>query len=404
MKVNTLLISFFIFGIYSRFHLDIGPLSIPYFISFASGISLLVLNNFRVNKISLNFFIYSFLFSFIILVIHLLITKDVSVRSIIESYIFLIYSIFLALIFLDEISRWSNEYLSNYLYKSILLVLVLSVLDIIPIFHSLNLAILDIMGGHNQGEFAGDREAAIFFGVRRPFPLTKEPSHVSKYLFLALAGWFLLSKKKSYLKYIVLSMITLIVVRSSITIGSFIMLFIYFLTSKSSRQNLKRYASAIVLAAITTIILGGFLFKILEPRINDLRSGNDISTMNRLVRPVLILEQSIVNYPILGVGIGNTEKLAELYVQEYDLWVNEQLGDGYTISALLAPIAYWGLIGFFFFMIPVMYFLKHRFKIQNSSVLFIMYVLISLSMAAFNTVNYWAYIFLIFRFFDSKSN
>lgn len=398
MNLRTLAIIGFIFGAYSRFRIDLGPVFIPYFISFFSAILLLILAKGKIHKNTLYFIIGFTGVSFLTLVFTFLLV-DVRIVSIVESFVFLIYSVSLGAVFLDSLCKFDDQKLANIFFKITIGVLFLCLLDIFTPFHQVNLLILDLMGGHNQGEFASDREANYFFGIRRPFPFTQEPSHVSKLLMITMPGWFILSKQKKLFTYFGLCVSAFLIIRSPVIIGAIILGVLFLITREGARSNMKVFASSVILIFILMIVGGLFSYIMLESRINSIVSGGDPSTSIRLIRPFLIVKESLIFSPFVGVGVGNTEKLAELYLQNYTILINDALGKGYTISALLAPIAYWGLIGSFFHYSVIVQYIRKRGVIKNWWTLFVFFLLISLAMGAFNTIAYWGYIFLIVRIF-----
>lgn len=396
MNLRTIAILAFIFGAYSRFRIDIGPAFIPYFISFFSGIFLLFLNKGKIHKSTFNFIIGFVAVSGLTFVVSYLLT-GFRLASVLQSIIFLIYSVGLSAIFLDTLLKMDDQRLSQLFYKVTITVLIFCLLDIFTPFHQLNVFILDLMGGHNQGEFASNREASYFFGIRRPFPFTQEPSHVSKLLLVLLPGWLILSNEKKVFKFFALSLLSLLIIRSPVILGALGIGVVYLITRKGAKANLKVYVSSIVIVLLLIVIGGVVSYFLLESRINSIQSGGDPSTSIRLIRPFFILKESIAYSPLFGVGTGNTELLAELYLQNYTTLINEALGKGYTISSLLAPFAYWGLVGSFLHIIVVLKYLKQRLNIENGIILFVMYFLLSISMGGFNTIAYWGYLILIFR-------
>jgi len=399
MKLSKVLLLIFMFGFYSRFNLVIGPIYIPFFFSFFAGALLFFVRNFRISKSSFSFIIIISIVTSLVTILTLLL-YDVEAREVIESYVLFIYSIVLSVIFADELMRYDNDALSKLLYKISIVILVLSVLDIfIQPFHQINLFVLELMGGHNQGAYAADRESAIFFGIRRPFPFTLEPSHVSKFLMITLSGWLLLAKKKKYILFYLLCFLSLVIIRSPIIIGAGIAGLLFQITDSNSRTNYVKFASVVLVVVIIGLIGTVFAYFILESRLRSLSLGNDISTYVRIVQPFLILKESLLYSPYLGVGIGNTEKLASIFIENNPAWLGQDLGRGYTVSSLIAPLAYWGILGSLLHLIPFINYSSKRFNISISNIfiLIVLYFLISISMGGFNTVNYWAYILMILR-------
>lgn len=398
MNLRFILISIFLFGIYSRFHLNIGPLYVPFIFSFLSGVGLLLLNKGMVNTKT-----FSFLIIFSIISVFLsfvtIITLDVKARDIIESLVFFIYSIALSVLLFDELLKYSNERLSRYFLKTVYVVLFFCLLDIFTPFHALNIEVLDFFGGHNQGRFSANREAAYFFGIRRPFPFTLEPSHVSKFLFVLLTGWLMLTPKKNFRLFYVICILSLLIVRSPVIIGAIIAALFFQFTDKAYRKNIRTYAATLSIVLVLLAVSTVFVYIVLEARIRSVLSGGDPSTYLRLFRPFLILIESINYSPLIGVGVGNTEKLAELYLANNTLWVNRELGSGYTVSALVAPLTYWGIVGTSTLLITFIQYVRSRITVTNLLTLLLMYFMISIAMGGFNTVNYLAYIMIIIRSF-----
>lgn len=398
-KAKSIILAIFLFGIYSRFHLEIGPIYVPYILCAFAGISLLVLNRFRINSNTLKYF-FLFCVANIFISIASVILYKLNGIVISTSLILFIYSVFWALLFLDELCSYPNYILAKYFKYTIYIVLVLCVLDLIDPFHEINLFILDNMGGHSLDRFSTDRDARYFGGVRRPFPLTREPSHVAKFVLMILPGWFLLDGKKNYSLFFILALLFLVIVRSPIIVATIGLGLLFLINDRRFKKNLGSFISIRLVVVILTVILSFMVYKLLGTRIAIFASGGDQSSIFRLIRPFLILKETVAEYPLFGVGIGNREKLALLYNDAYNIWINSILGRGYTISALLAPLAYWGIVGTVLNTVLLADYLKSRFIKVSFFLILVHYLLISLAMGAFNTVNYWAYLFIIFRIYS----
>lgn len=285
-----------------------------------------------------------------------------------------------------------------FLEFSLYLILIFCLLDIFTPFHQINLQILELFSGEEKVSLLISR---FDEGLRRPFPFTKEPSHVAKYILIAMPAWFVLNGWKSYKKYFIGAFIFLIVIRSPIIVGVMGLGLAFILLDKSLRKGYLRFFTTRMLLLCLIVIVAFFTYQTIGNRLTNILHGTDSSTLMRVIRPIYILKVSLLNYPFFGVGIGNTELLTELYFQNYgNFMYNTALGEGYTISSLLAPIAFFGLIGSSIHMIFLVKFLRYKRKYHSLIVLVLHYILLSISMAALLTLNYWVYLFIIFRVYS----
>ncbi len=401
--MRLLLITIFLFGIYSRYHLNLGgPIYVPYIFCFFSGAGLFLMNKGRLNARSFYFIIVISIISIIITFLTI-ITQEIIVRDVIESLVLFIYSIALATILFEELLKFPNDKLSKYFYRITIGILFLCLLDIFTPFHSLSVFVTDLFGGNNQGDFTAEREAAYFFGIRRPFPFTKEPSHVSKFLLIIISGWLILSNKKSYRKFYIIVFLATIIIRSPILLASIVVILYYQISENRARTNIREFSSRVIIVGVLVIVTAFFGYTILEARINSILGGGDPSTFIRFVRPYIILYESLDYSPFFGVGIANNAKLAELYIQNHDLWIDSDLGKGYTVNAIVAPIAYWGIIGAIFHIGIIIKYISNRVSIENLLAAILLMFMISISMGGINSVDYITYILIIVRIFNREN-
>jgi hypothetical protein len=260
------------------------------------------------------------------------------------------------------------------------------------------LQLLKLSEGHSIGP--SSRIATLFGGFRRPFPLTKEPSHVAKFVLIILPAWFVLDSRRQYIKYFILGALFLAIVRSPIILGVFGLGVLFLLTDKSFKQKILPYLTIRIITVFLICLFGFFAFKIMSHRLPLILEGGDASTMVRIVRPFYVLKTSLINYPFFGVGVGNTELLANLYFHNYGSFLlSQELGGGYTIFSLFAPIAFVGIIGYGLHFTILVKYMRETRKFNNIFILLIHYILISIAMAAFLTVTYWTYIFIIVKIY-----
>jgi len=401
MNLRLVFISIFLFGIYSRFHLNAGSLYVPYIFSLLSGTAIFVLNKGRLNARSFYFIISISIISVLVTVITIL-TQNIVAKDVIESLVLFIYSIALSVIFFEELLKFSSERLAEYFYKIIVTILVLCILDIFTPFHELNIFVVDLFGGSNQGDFTAERESAYFFGIRRPYPFTLEPSHVSKFLLIVISGWLVLSKKKNYKLFFLIVFLSIVIIRSPILLGSIIVILYYQMSENAAKKDIRMFSSRLIVVALLIVATSFFGFIILEARIKSVISGGDPSTYIRLFRPYLILYESLMYSPWIGVGIANNVKLAEIYALNNKLWLFNDLGSGYTVNALVSPLTYWGIAGTVLHLWVFISYVFKRVILDNLLAMLLLTLMISISMGGINTVNFVAYIMIIIRIFTNQ--
>lgn len=389
---RSLVLALFLFGAYSRFHLYIGELQIPFVFCLLGGIVSLFAKKFKLKRSNLRYFIqFSFLNICLYVVSYFLVSYDVA--TVAKSLLQIEYSVFLALLFFDEICEWRKKELANFLKVFVWCVFALCLLDIFTPFHKLNIQILEVFGSQAITDLRYEQ-------FPRPYPLTKEPSHVSKFLLIVMPSWFLLDGSKAYKKYFSAALILLVVIRSPVILGVIGLGLLYLYLDKYYNRNL---FSSILTKLSLLASLGLIVFLVLQimgDRITSILVGSDTSSLIRFARPYLILNESLNNYPLFGVGIGNTEKLAALYNVKYSFLDVQFTGDGYTIFSLFAPLAFWGILGTAMQFYLIARYLKGKRVLGNYTFLVFHYVLISISMGGFVTVDYWIYLFFIFMIYS----
>ncbi|MTI88130.1 MAG: hypothetical protein FH748_09195 [Balneolaceae bacterium] len=388
----------FIMGIYSRYHLNLpSGIFIPNIISLIGGLGLLVSQGFRIRK---NILIYFLGFTMLNLLLFGLgyITVGYNLIEVAKSFILFEVSVFFALVFYQELIYWRNEDLVQFYKKLTYFIIFLCFLDLFPIIHDLN---MQIMGKQVMNVLENDRN--FFFGttLHRPYPLTTEPSHAAKLLFVVMPSWLYLSHEKDFKRFFLLCFVTLVIIRSPIILGIIGLGFLFFLAeNKFKKTHLNYFAIGLIL--IILIVLSSIAYlNVLGPRAVKIISGTDASTYARVVRPWFVVKEVLLNHPFFGAGMGNTEYLAYLYQKKYLLLSLEGLDRGYLVFALLAPLAYMGLFGFIGHFFLVVRFLKPNSKRSLKFYLIVHYLLISISMGAFLTINYWGYLFILFRVYSN---
>lgn len=397
----------FIMGIYAKFHFDISNtfsipgttnFIIPYFICLIAGILIFISNKFIIEKSTLIYFAF-----FTLLNIGLFIGYSMLGRNLAQIYLSIFQfevAVFFCLLFYDEIRKWNNLYLAKFFKHLTYFILLLCLLDFIPIFHQLSVQIM----GTEESLLNMIRKDIYFFGLRlhRPFPFTMEPSHVAKLILVILPGWLVLSERKEFKKYFILTIAALIIIRSPIILGVFGMGVILLL--KEFRLKDKTL-SVVVIPTISIILIGVMISSFLialGPRALSILGGYDTSTLYRIVRPFYILKGAITEFPLFGVGFGNTKLLLDVYGSRGFYLVSENMANNYLLPSLFGFFAYIGLIG----TIGHAYLANKLLKLKNAKIKVFHFVvhlfLIAIATAGFFTMIFWGYLFILFRIYSNS--
>lgn len=174
---------------------------------------------------------------------------------------------------------------------------------------------------------------------------------------------------------------------------------------KIIKNNLSTYIKGRALLVSSFLILAILVYVILGSRINHIiMTGQTTSIFIRIVRPFIIVKQALLHNPLFGVGIGNAATLATYYLSNYNLFAFGQLGEGYMVMSLLAPLAFWGIVGTTAQAGLLIFYLRKKVNRVLLLFLIINYVLISISMAGFVTIVYWGYLFIIIRVYTINNS
>jgi hypothetical protein len=392
---QTISISLFLYGIYAYYTLNLtGDIKIPFAISFFSGLFFIIKEKIPVRYLIFLFFVLSFL------LINIFFTPNTEVFYLPEkSKAFVIFSVtlVLSLYFLLSLLKIRNEDLAKYFYRISVLILILCVIQLIfPPFQKFNEYLYYEVYGKTDYQFLVNRDILNHGGFKRPFPLTSEPSHASKFLFISLSSWLLLSQHKKYFSFFILVFLSFLIIRSPIVLAAFPIGLISILKDNKIKKD---SPSFILLSISFTVFLVGLVFifiDIFSHRIGEIATSNDVSTLNRVILPWYFVGASVNEYPLLGVGLGNFEHMIDVYNQsDFRLARIVYQPQHYYLSDLSAPLVFFGIGGTFIFLFLFYMF----FKSDRIDKVYLMYgfLILSLTVGNFYGLILWTYMAIFYR-------
>jgi hypothetical protein len=158
-------------------------------------------------------------------------------------------------------------------------------------------------------------------GFERPRLFTAEPSEVAKFLVLLAFGWVALSQAAyRHAGGVLITLAGLWLVRSPIIVLLLPLQFALMVAGRPavpSPRILSPGVAAVVLGLGALLAVAGAL-PFLASRIGLAVSGGDLSSVMRIVTPVLIAWQTLLASPLVGAGISGSEAIVGIVLQSYE--------------------------------------------------------------------------------------
>ena len=362
-SVRFILLSIYLFGIYCYFSWSQGPLVLPFTISMVAGSLLLIYYAWLPIR-----FIYFFICITGFIFCHTLLTYSsgtiYTIEKVKAAFLFM-YAILFALIFLKELLLVPNEKLANFFYYWTVGIGVACLLHtFFPPFQVIHNFFLSTLHGMvSITPSTSLRDIALHGGIMRPFPLTTEPSHVAKFVFVTWSAWLYLSKYKNYLLFFVGSFLLFAIIRSVIVLPLFGVGIIAFVTEVEKKHKFLRLLLCLLLSIALLPLVIGISYQLLEGRILQMLQGDDLSTVYRLILPNYLGKAVLLNNAFWGVGIGNVEYILELYNDlDSRLFFIDYQPNFYYFTSFVAPILYFGIVGtLLFFGLLYLFFFRTKY-------------------------------------------
>jgi hypothetical protein len=404
---STILIFIYLFGIHSRFTFYLSDsLYIPYFFSGLSGLILLIKNikkvtYFRIKPIAILLFISA---------ISIFLSPDSSVFLIerFKAFIYFAYSLTIAYAIYLELSQWDCRHIIFLFFGAMITILLGCSLENYTSFKMISDQFRFFAYPHY---YTSEIRDILLHGGIRPKLFTAEPSHLASSYILFSISWLIISTNRyKFIIFLVLFVILLFLIRSPIMfIGLFSAFIIYFYFNLS---NIKKFFDItkplkyIFLILILIIILYSTLTTALSGRLDFIVKGEDESILLRLVTPIFIAYETIVQYPFFGAGIGGKEAIENITLSvfmNHGINVN-RLSKGIGIAHTIpnAFWEYWIVFGLFGGLLGLLCFNNFARKLSRNNKLIFFFLILAYGFAsgAIGGTWIWASVFLTIMALD----
>jgi hypothetical protein len=325
--------------------------------------------------------------------------------ELVQSTVLLMASLVAGLGLFAELRTWSGRALESVLALTVLIVLTLACLEAFTPFSQVSNAAREILyAADGQFLYSSDERDMFLHGTVRPKVFTQEPSHPAKYLAVAIAAWFLVSKRRHRLLVsTALFALGAYVLRSPSLVAGPILVIYFTAFGADGESNHRRAASrlcAIALCAIAFFTLPTWVGLFPGERSMEIAQDLDASTIIRLLGPLEIASEIVKEQPLFGVGIGGKEYAWETMLSVYAMYPVMKLERFYLMAdagwgnAFFQFVAYCGIAGGAAFLWWIVAMSKRLVVKDWASILFIFFVVFNVD-GAFNIVRPWAYFFVL---------
>jgi hypothetical protein len=205
--------------------------------------------------------------------------------------------------------------------------------------------------------YTADARDIRLFGAIRPKVLAEEPSYLALFFVLSLYSWFSLSSsRRRHALFVVGLTAAILLIRSPIILIGLplaILTELFGASSANQRASIHRGKRAprgrgpnivlfLVLGTALVVVLAA---TILQRRIEQLLTVRDLSTLGRIVAPVLIGLRVLHEYPFWGVGIAGHEAMLQEIAGVFAGFGVRVDDPTRVVNAFWLFVTYYGILG-----------------------------------------------------------
>lgn len=309
-----LLVLVYAFGIYTYVGLPLGGLPLPAAVAGLAGALLIVNNRHRIPRRHLTALVL------ILVVPALTLGLAPSPARMLEErlmgLIYFCYSLTASYGLYLELTGWPRRAVTALLAVGVGVLIGGVVLELFTPFRAVSDTFRAYFLGVNPR--SSDLRELHMAGGLRPKLFTSETSHLAKWFVLVTVCWFALSRTpKRYAIMLAVAIAGALLIRSPITLGTFVgagIVALYVdreggLTGMLRRGDARRMAVTLLLGIGAVLLLAATVLTVLRGRALAAVSGQDFSTLIRLVAPIFIADRALSEYPLFGVGLSGNELL-----------------------------------------------------------------------------------------------
>lgn len=396
--LRVILVSIFLFGLYTNLSISFGELRLYGAYSLFAGVVLLALRPPNSRK-----WLHSVALLTGICSLSVIFGAQLWGQGL-RSSAQLLLSVIACTGFVRELSRYSREQLTRLFFYSAVVVIAFAFLEA---FVGLS-AFSDAVRARLYGEdgvflYSSDDRDILLHGITRPKVFTQEPSHPAKWVAVMLSAWLLLSSsKRKEIIFVGLLIVAMAAMRSPTLLLSLIAFF-YFSFINQAKTSLgwrliRGFSLAVLLFALATVQYWAAVLPF--ERAQALADGSDASSVIRLIGPAQIAIEQLQKDPFFGVGIGATsaadDTLRSVYSQYESIKMErfDLVQDSGWGNSLFQFFVFFGILGSGLFFFWLVRYGRLFFGIKAAATL-VLFVAIFNFEGAFVIIRPWAYLFLL---------
>jgi hypothetical protein len=399
LKKFTRLATFYIllFGLYTNLPVTISGKPLFGAIALLAGFVLLLLNLPK----NPAFFMSLLMLAVLIIVNMALSPKGISSGKVISSLQLLLSIIAATGVFL-EFRKWRARSIERIVLSASIFIIFLGFIEsYLGLSHAFSEIRNLMFSGQDAFIYSSDGRDLELHGGVRPTIFTQEPSHPAKFIGVFLACYYIVGKSKYKTPiFIMLVLASLAIVKSpSILLSIPVALYFRITVAETHEFSLKGWL-LIAIGAIAFFTIPSWVGYLPFERARAIAAGSDASSIIRLLGPLKISMDILLNYPLFGVGIGGTDAAKPFLLNIYSNFdvmrmerfdVNEEAGWG---SALFQGIAFNGVVGSFIFVVLFKKYLM-LLELHRYSFVLLTFLIVFSADGAFVIVRPWCYFFII---------
>jgi hypothetical protein len=316
------------------------------------------------------------------------------------------YSLIIAYSLFLELSRWERGEIADLFFYSCILILIGCALEHTTPLKAVSDAFRAV--AFKTGVYGNVARDVNIFGVERPKLFTSEPSHVAKFLLLAMTVWFALSRGRGrLLTFALIGIAGFLLIGSPILLLAFFtggLVILYVEIGGIKRLLLRpRLKNSVLL--FTFFLVGGLLLALalqtrLAGRVSEIAAGRELSFSLRTIAPVLLTYDAIQDNPAWGIGITGKQaaeesirrRFAQLNIDVVTL--TERLFNQMSNSFWL-HWAYLGLLGGTLMLLLICR-LMNKLGVRHTIYCLFTMAILAQTMGAYVGARTWTFFFLIF--------
>ena len=404
MFFRTGLATLFLFGVHSKLRLFSGEdVILPNAIAFIVGIIFILIHLPKFFKKEA-YYLYA-LILFFICSIFFGPNSSLLIKEKFLGFIQIASSLLIGFAIFCEVKKYSLESIARYCIFIITLLLLGSIIEITTPFKYFLEFIMQPLYPLNAFYYSGEwnemRDINYYLFLRPKF-LTSEPSYLGQTISMLILFWRLSTKSKNNNTiFFLLISLSFLVVRSPMILFLVpIYFFINLFLEKSSfdERNIKN----ISLNIIFIIIISLFSYNIMFERIQDAMVGIDYSLLMRTIAPFYIAWNTLIEYPLLGVGIESKDAIGNIMLAKFLGLGLQNASTTYNLdqmldqnhSYILKAFIYFGLLGVSVIVL-LMKNLMVNLKVYNVTFVFLVFSILGFTHGNITGINTWAYFFII---------